>query len=312
MSEPIPPALRRPTFLFMISLFATILLRWKQLLTTSELIQPLSLISKVETLANKATTSSSARTYVVDAVCLSSAQLRPIFDLFESDDIRKVFFDGRKDYCALYHEHHVTLQNVIDMQIADVVSRTMRGEDQDDQQKRLYGFMHPPEVRGQSSSYVNVHMLNGLRKCAQATNQAVSHTLWMQRPLTAEYLKYAASDVFLIHALYNHFIEKRTSSTWPHSLPQSMRYVSMWRNNQPESGDIYLCGASAPSSWDLREPSYHCGVYILQESTLTRRIYEDGTPRSEKKVSLLDLPCDNSQMGNAEALEGGRRRARRV
>ncbi len=111
-------------------------------------------------------TTTSPRTYVLDAVCLSSTQLRPIFDLLESNDICKVFFDGRKDYSALYHEHHVTLQNVRDMQLADVVSRTVRGETQYGRAKRLYGFLHPPEVRGQQF-YENVQMLNGLRKCIE-------------------------------------------------------------------------------------------------------------------------------------------------
>ncbi|KAF8915164.1 ribonuclease H-like domain-containing protein, partial [Mucidula mucida] len=223
----------------------------------------------------RTTTSTALRTYIFDTIYLSSTQLRPIFDLLQSNDIRKVFFDGRKDYSALYHEHHVTLQNVLDMQIADVVSR---GEDRDDQARRLYGFLHPPDVRGQpflnanAPMYANVQMLNGLRKCVEehgldismVISLSVSHPLWMERPLTDQHLRYAASDVLLIHALYNHFIENTLLDLV--KLPsQSMRYVSMWRNNQPKSD---VAHPLLPLGI-LREPSYPTAECISCKRTLS-------------------------------------------
>ncbi len=90
----------------------------------------------------------------------------------------------------------------------------------------------------------------------------------MQRPLTDEYLEYAASDVLLIHALYNHFIENKFIDLA--TLPsQSMRYVSMWRNNQPKSDDIYAGHPLLPLGI-LREPSSPTAECIHCKRTLSQ------------------------------------------
>lgn len=51
----------------------------------------------------------------------------------------KVMWDGRMDYSALHHEHHVDLNGVLDLQLVDLRSRAMRNEGKEGRLKRLRG-----------------------------------------------------------------------------------------------------------------------------------------------------------------------------
>ena len=52
-----------------------------------------------------------------------------MFDILSSNSVTKVVFDGRMDFSALYHEQNVEVQNVLDLQLVDIDSRVIRGED---------------------------------------------------------------------------------------------------------------------------------------------------------------------------------------
>uniref|UniRef100_A0A0W0GAY2 3'-5' exonuclease domain-containing protein n=1 Tax=Moniliophthora roreri TaxID=221103 RepID=A0A0W0GAY2_MONRR len=93
------------------------------------------------------------QTYLIDVTRLSSSDLRPVYDLLESEAATKVVFDGRMDYSALFHEKSVDTKKVLDMQLADVRSRIVRGEDQEGRLERLRGFIHWPDVKGQPDLY---------------------------------------------------------------------------------------------------------------------------------------------------------------
>ncbi|KAJ6511841.1 hypothetical protein DFH09DRAFT_886351, partial [Mycena vulgaris] len=73
------------------------------------------------------------RVYLINALALGTLGLRPIFDT----QIQKVVFDGRMDQNALFYEHHVAMQNVMDLQLADIKSRRRRGEESTEQIGRL-------------------------------------------------------------------------------------------------------------------------------------------------------------------------------
>jgi exonuclease 3'-5' domain-containing protein 1 len=45
-----------------------------------------------------------SQTYIIDGLRLFLTPLRPILDLFRSLYTRKIVFDGRMDFSALYHE----------------------------------------------------------------------------------------------------------------------------------------------------------------------------------------------------------------
>lgn len=104
-------------------------------------------------------------TAIIDAVALSKDKLRPIFDLLESPTIVKIMFDGRMDWCCLYHDYGVTIRNVLDMQLADVRARQIEGENEWEQLRRLSPFIPRWEVSKQRALFKQVHRLSGLGKC---------------------------------------------------------------------------------------------------------------------------------------------------
>jgi exonuclease 3'-5' domain-containing protein 1 len=79
--------------------------------------------------------------------------------------VTKIVFDGHMDYSKLYHERHVTIRGVLDLQLVDVASHCQCGEDEDDQHRRLSPYLHCREIAGQPNSYSKVHKLCGLEQC---------------------------------------------------------------------------------------------------------------------------------------------------
>lgn len=69
------------------------------------------------------------------------------------------------DYSALYHECGIELRNVLDLQLADVVSRGLRGEGEGRRMERLGSFLGRWEVEGKKERYGGVHKLNGMKDC---------------------------------------------------------------------------------------------------------------------------------------------------
>lgn len=83
----------------------------------------------------------SHQTYIFDITSLSRLRLslQPQFAIITSPEILKVVWDGRMDNSALHHNHGVDLHNVLDLQLVDIHSRRLRGENKLDQAKRLIG-----------------------------------------------------------------------------------------------------------------------------------------------------------------------------
>ncbi|KAJ7450636.1 ribonuclease H-like domain-containing protein [Mycena latifolia] len=215
----------------------------------------LSLIS----LGIPATMPEEQRVYLIDAQTLGTSGLRPIFEFLESSDIRKVVFDGRMDQSALFHEHHVTLQNVVDLQLADITSRPLRGETEGSTKQidRLPPYLPFNEVQGKRWLYGKVHKLAGLGQAltehtvdvsesqlALKTTSQAMHEDWERRPLSRSHLAYAANDIYLISRLWSHFVPAGYLGA---NIPeQSLRYVRMWVNAQPDEGDAYKLHALLP------------------------------------------------------------------
>ena len=106
-----------------------------------------------------------SQTFLIDVPKLSFTSILPILDLLRSPNIRKIVFDGRMDFSALYHELGVELQNVVDLQLVDIMSRFARGERWETQQKRLRSTLKTDELRTCPQLYVQVHRLHGLDGC---------------------------------------------------------------------------------------------------------------------------------------------------
>ncbi|KAK7047626.1 hypothetical protein VNI00_006394 [Paramarasmius palmivorus] len=230
---------------------------------------------------------SSNQTYLIDVLRLSSADLRPVYHLLESPSVTKIVFDGRMDYSALYHEKAVDMQNVLDMQIADVRSRIVRGEDQEDQFSRLKGFLHWPEIIGQPDSYRKVQRLNGLKACAKEhevevdglTDVMVTHSAWMARPLPEQYIQYAITDARLIDILYDEF--KRCGYIDGVLSQQSMRYITLWKSRQPRMQDTHLAHPLLPLGV-LENPEY----YICRTcNTCQRELSQDDFSKTGWRIA---------------------------
>ena len=107
-----------------------------------------------------------ARTYLIDVPYLAPASLQPIVDLLHSPTIRKVVFDGRMDFSALYHHApRAELPNVLDLQLVDVMSRFVRGETWETQRRRLRWFLKTDELHTRPRLYAQVHRLSSLDGC---------------------------------------------------------------------------------------------------------------------------------------------------
>ena len=92
----------------------------------------------------------------------SGSLLRPIFDLLASPKVLKVGFDLRMDASELLHGHGVRLTHVLDLQVADVLSRA-DWEDETTALQRLIGYFLPvQEVLGNRDVYKHVVKINGL------------------------------------------------------------------------------------------------------------------------------------------------------
>ena len=210
-----------------------------------------------------------SRAYLIDAINLTKDQLIPIFDIIQSSSVTKIVFDGRMDSSELYHGWNVSLRGVLDLQLADVESRRLRGEDEDDQLSRLSPYLHRREIFGQPNSYSTVHKLCGLEQCIEEhkiiTDElkekkpsediisvqqlcegghtltffpVVNHHDWLIRPLPEPYLRYSSRDVYMIGTLYAHFKEQGYIINDRLSA-QSARYLSISHNERPRATDEF-------------------------------------------------------------------------
>jgi len=211
------------------------------------------------------TTTADPQTYLIDIKSLSTTVLNDIFDLLFSPKIQKIVFDGRADFSAMYHEYGIELYNVIDMQLVDIKSRQARGEKPDGQLKRLCWTFGPREIWRNRGLYQQVHKLSSLEgclrehQCVQSNDGGplrpkVDHQNWMERPLSPEYLNYAAKDARLIHVLFDTF----TAAGWTKLLSsdESMRYVT-FHKHQPKGEDQYKNHSLLPLGI-LNPPSRKC------------------------------------------------------
>ncbi|KAJ7769939.1 ribonuclease H-like domain-containing protein [Mycena metata] len=178
--------------------------------------------------------------YLIDAVALGTSELRPIFDILESPNVKKVVFDGRMDQTALFYDHgRVHLQNVVDLQLADIKSRVLRGENEGslEQLMRLSPYLLQSEVEKNPQLYHKVQKLPGLEQTVREHGIAVGaeelsikgrfkHTSWLHRPLPQTALVYAANDITLIAHLWQEFVDQGYIDG--KLAEQSLRYVRLW------------------------------------------------------------------------------------
>ncbi|KAJ6493731.1 ribonuclease H-like domain-containing protein [Mycena vitilis] len=195
---------------------------------------------------------SKGRPYIIDVQVIGKEASRPIFVLLESTQVRKAMFDWRMDQSALFHEYGVILQNVVDLQLADIKSRRLRGEGMKEEMSRLCPYLPRNAVKATSNVtlYRDLRMLAGLGKAVKEhgiegvkkklkIKGAHRNILWKHNvvPRPQIILRYTANDISLISSLWAHFEQ---AGYIDEDLPeQSLKYIRMWLDCQPEEGDRY-------------------------------------------------------------------------
>lgn len=103
--------------------------------------------------------------FVYDVVELGHAGLLPILRLLARPDILKIVWDGRMDYNELFFAHGTTIEHVLDLQIVEIVSRAIRGEDENRRLSRLKRYFKPSAIREDQSQFLDLQIVIGMQQC---------------------------------------------------------------------------------------------------------------------------------------------------
>ncbi|KDQ53924.1 hypothetical protein JAAARDRAFT_209689 [Jaapia argillacea MUCL 33604] len=86
-------------------------------------------------------TSKAETIYVFDVPTLSQSgsSIATLFELLRSKEVKKVMWDGRMDFVSILDTFGVGIENVVDLQVAEVVSRgVIRGEGEKQRLRHLH------------------------------------------------------------------------------------------------------------------------------------------------------------------------------
>ncbi|KIJ53721.1 hypothetical protein M422DRAFT_25525 [Sphaerobolus stellatus SS14] len=181
--------------------------------------------------------------FLYDAVELTPEGLGPILALLADPQIIKVMWDGRMDFTEIYHTYGTTIENVLDLQIAEIMSRGRRGETERKRMERLATFFRLKALQDAPEEYEQIQVVLGMQRCLEEHRlirtpeeakdpqmKGVFRTAaerWMERPLTPDLLDYAIKDIHLINIVYRHFLIQSYLSRINSILDASQRYVSI-------------------------------------------------------------------------------------
>ncbi|KAJ8520649.1 hypothetical protein ONZ45_g2591 [Pleurotus djamor] len=181
--------------------------------------------------------------YIVDAITLSQETLQPLLRIIQADSPVKIVYDGRMDYTELNSAFNIRMGKTLDMQIVDILSRRTR-QTIHEQMRRLPTWLRSTAMSS-PASHADIHNLSSLGYCMKEhgiynTGKAkIDHGKWLERPLTPEYLHYAAIDAWLIGLLYNKFLQKRLLYNVDELAAMTQRYLTVWNGERTSDDDKY-------------------------------------------------------------------------
>jgi hypothetical protein len=112
--------------------------------------------------------------FVFDAVKLvrPSRAWRSLMLLLGDASVTKIVWDGRQDFLEIWDSYGVALDGVLDLQLAEVVSRSAcRGETEANRLERLStSFFSRSAVFGHVEQYSAIHAVIGMQKCLDENN----------------------------------------------------------------------------------------------------------------------------------------------
>jgi exonuclease 3'-5' domain-containing protein 1 len=215
----------------------------------------------VPSILSFATIEHPSQVFHFDLITLDRTTLEPLFNILRSPSLTKAVFDGRLVASALLHNFGVGLVNFLDMQIADVTSRTLRGESAETQRGRISYIVPRSILQAHSDWAQSLLCLNEEEECAKEhkvrAGSSVERRLsasclfilcplkmysvptvvdpaaeWGARPFSSWSRKHATDRVYLISAIYAYFHTKGYITD--HLPAQSARYLSLHRARMPE------------------------------------------------------------------------------
>ncbi|GMH38103.1 hypothetical protein BSKO_05987 [Bryopsis sp. KO-2023] len=152
-----------------------------------------------------------AQTYVIDVVTLTSDAFSislesgfSIKSMLEDRDSLKLLFDPRNDSDALYHQFGVFPQNVFCLQLAEVAHRRATGK----VVNYVMGLdkMIRGAVKMSAEKLAHLAEVKNQGKRLFAPEVGGSYEVWVNRPLCAELVEYAACDVEYLIDAYDYFL----------------------------------------------------------------------------------------------------------
>lgn len=200
----------------------------------------------------------SPRIYLFDTLSLPLPSLSHLLALLASPNTLKLVWDGRQDFSELFHRFNTPLTNVVDLQLVDIHSRSVRKETDIDRLRRISLKCHPMWQVGLLETD-GIHGLVGLKRAPREhmvytadldSEEEVFHDKWMARPLLPSQLHYAAKDIVLLARLHAHFLTcayMSPESDLPFLKRQSARYVSLHRRTRPDKQkNVFVSSAFCP------------------------------------------------------------------
>jgi exonuclease 3'-5' domain-containing protein 1 len=101
--------------------------------------------------------------------CNPQTRLRPLMNILADPLVKKIMWDCRNDFLEILDEYGVALQGVLDLQLAEIESRTsVRGELEWKRTARLAsrGRLLPlPLIKQNPNLFSGVHSLQGMDSC---------------------------------------------------------------------------------------------------------------------------------------------------
>ncbi|TCD69771.1 hypothetical protein EIP91_006307 [Steccherinum ochraceum] len=200
-------------------------------------------------------TAGSKEIFVLDVLRLHDRThplLRPFLLLLQNPTVLKIVWDGRMDFAEILATYGVPLRGLLDLQIAEVVSRAGAREEQEYQRRGRLRRVFDKEITMDSSLRPlmrDFHVVAGLqgiiRECKIVENLAKddevvamhkdgNSSFWLNRPLPPNLCAYAAADIKLISLTYDFFIRKAWITAANHAtlVCKSTRYTSYFDSRE--------------------------------------------------------------------------------
>ncbi|KZT25954.1 hypothetical protein NEOLEDRAFT_1113821 [Neolentinus lepideus HHB14362 ss-1] len=202
--------------------------------------------------------------FVFDVLMLrdNSVNVNPLLRLLLREEVTKVTWDGRMDFLEIQDTYGVEMTGVLDLQLAEVMSREGVRKEGEKQRiirlaSRYFGFQ---VIKNNRDLYDGIHIVLGMTNCLKdnklgdgvakdpevvAMHRANGSALWLERPLSKQLLRYAATDIYLISLLLEDFNQRGwvNAENFNELRLHSQRYVAMFQDGgRLDPGNVFQKG----------------------------------------------------------------------